>query len=344
MPTHIGLMGLGRVGRNIFRILYNSDDLRIEAISDVADHAGLAYLLRFDTILGRFPDELSLRDGHLYVAGRQIKMLSGEKPGDVPWGDLGVDTVIEATSRFRSRAELEKHLEAGAKRVILCSQSTDPPDITVVMGVNDDQLRPEHRIISNASNTAHCAAPVLRILDDAFGIHRGFLTTVHAYTNQQRLADVPSEDPRRGRAAAENIIPQETNSAEVVMGLLPQLRGKLTGLAMNVPVVNGSVVDLVCWHDRPVTVESINEVVRTAAASSRWKGIVEYEDDPIVSSDIIRSEASSTFDSLATMVLGEKVSKTLAWFDNGWGYAHRVIDLVRKFEEIDRGQQKKEVA
>lgn len=343
MPTRIGLMGLGRVGRNIFRILYNSDNPRIEAISDVADHAALAYLLRFDTILGRFPDELSLRDGHLYVAGRQIKMLSGEKPGDVPWGDLGVDTVIEATSRFRSRAELEKHLEAGAKRVLLCSQSTDPPDITVVMGVNDDQLRPEHRIISNASNTAHCAAPVLKILDDAFGIHRGFLTTVHAYTNQQRLADVPSEDPRRGRAAAENIIPQASNSAEVVMGLLPQLRGKLTGLAMNVPVANGSVVDMVCWHDRPVTVESINEVVRTAAASSRWKGIVEYEDDPIVSSDIIRSEASSTFDSLATMVLGEKVSKTLAWFDNGWGYAHRVIDLVRKFEEIDRGQ-KKEVA
>ena len=344
MPTRIGLMGLGRVGRNLFRILYNSNDPRIEAISDVADHAGLAYLLRFDTILGRFPDELSLRDGHLYVAGRQIKMLSGEKPGDVPWGDLGVDTVIEATSRFRSRAELEKHLEAGAKRVILCSQSTDPPDITVVMGVNDDQLRPEHRIISNASNTAHCAAPILKILDDAFGIHRSFLTTVHAYTNQQRLADVPSEDPRRGRAAAENIIPQASNSAEVVMGLLPQLRGKLTGLAMNVPVANGSVVDLVCWHDRPVTVESINEVVRTAAASSRWKGIVEFEDDPIVSSDIIRSEASSTFDSLATMVLGDKVSKTLAWFDNGWGYAHRVIDLVRKFEEIDRGQQKKEVA
>jgi glyceraldehyde 3-phosphate dehydrogenase len=344
MPTRIGLMGLGRVGRNIFRILYNSDDPRIEAISDVADHAGLAYLLRFDTILGRFPDELSLRDGHLYVAGRQIKMLSGEKPGDVPWGDLGVDTVIEATSRFRSRAELEKHLEAGAKRVILCSQSTDPPDITVVMGVNDDQLRPEHRIISNASNTAHCAAPILKILDDAFGIHRGFLTTVHAYTNQQRLADVPSEDPRRGRAAAENIIPQETNSAEVVMGLLPQLRGKLTGLAMNVPVANGSVVDLVCWHDRPVNIESINEVVRTAAASGRWKGIVEYEDDPIVSSDIIHSKASSTFDSLATMALGEKVSKTLAWFDNGWGYAHRLVDLMRKFEEMDRGQQKKEVA
>jgi glyceraldehyde 3-phosphate dehydrogenase len=345
MPTRIGLMGLGRIGRNIFRILYNSDDIRIEAISDVADTAGLVYLLRFDTILGRFPDEVSARDGHIYVAGRQIKMLPDEPEKQIPWGDLGVDTVIEATRRFRTRAEMERHLEAGAKRVILCSPPADPPDITVVAGVNDDQLRPEHRIISNASNTAHCAAPVLKVLDDAFGIHRGFLTTVHAYTNQQRLADVPAEDPRRGRAAAENIIPQDTNSAQVVMGLLPQLQGKLTGLAINVPVVNGSVVDMVCWHDRPVTVEAVNEVMRTAAASSRWKGILEYEDDPIVSSDIIRSEVSSTFDSLATMVLGDKVSKTLAWFDNGWGYAHRVVDLIRRLQQLDGQEtQQKEVS
>ena len=345
MPTRIGLMGLGRIGRNIFRILYNSDDVRIEAISDVADPAGLVYLLRFDTILGRFPDEVSTHDGHIYVAGRQIKMLAEEPDKQIPWGDLGVDVVIEATRRFRTRAEMERHLEAGAKRVILCSPPAEPPDITVVAGVNDDQLRPEHRIISNASNTAHCAAPVLKVLDDAFGIHRGFLTTVHAYTNQQRLADVPAEDPRRGRAAAENIIPQDTNSAQMVMELLPQLRGKMTGLAMNVPVANGSVVDMVCWHDRPVTVESINEVIRTAAASSRWKGILEYEDDPIVSSDIIRSEASSTFDSLATMVLGERVSKTLAWFDNGWGYAHRVVDLIRRLDQLDQQAAKqKEVS
>lgn len=335
MPTRIGLMGLGRIGRNIFRILHNSDDIRIEVISDVADLTGLVYLLRFDTILGRFPGEISAHDGHIYVAGRQIRMLPEEPDKQIPWGDLGVEVVIEATSRFRTRAEAERHLEAGAKRVILCSPPAEPPDITVVAGVNDDDLRAEHRIISNASNTAHCAAPVLKVLDDAFGIHRGFLTTVHAYTNQQRLADVPAEDPRRGRAAAENIIPQDTNSAQVVMGLLPQLQGKLTGLAINVPVANGSVVDMVCWHDRPVTVESINEVMRTAASSSRWKGILEYEDDPIVSSDIIRSEASSTFDSLATMVLGEKVSKTLAWFDNGWGYAHRVVDLIRHLEELD---------
>jgi glyceraldehyde 3-phosphate dehydrogenase len=349
MPTRIGLMGLGRIGRNIFRILYKSDDLRIEAISDVADQAALAYLLRFDTILGRFPDEVSVRDGHLYVAGRQVTMLTEAKGSATipPWGDLGVDTVIEATSKYRTRKEIERHLEAGAKRVILCSPPAEPPDITVVMGVNDDQLRPEHRIVSNASCTAHAAAPVLEILDDAFGIARAFLTTVHAYTNQQRLADVPDADPRRGRAAAENIIPQETNAAEVIIGLLPKLAGKLSGLAMNVPVPNGSVVDLVCWHDRPVTVEAVNEVVRTAAGSTRWKGILEYEDEPIVSSDILLSAASGTYDSLATMVLGTDASKTLTWFDNGWGYAHRVVDLLRRFQEIDRsqaGRSRKEVA
>jgi glyceraldehyde 3-phosphate dehydrogenase len=332
----IGLMGLGRIGRNIFRILYKSEDLRIEAVSDVADHAGLAYLLKFDTILGRFPDEVSARDGNLYVAGRQVKMLSGEKPGDVNWGDLGVDIVVEATAKFRTRAELERHFEMGAKRVILCTPPADPPDITVVMGVNEDQLRPEHRIVSNASCTAHAAAPVLKILDDAFGIQRAFLTTVHAFTNQQRLADVPAEDPRRGRAAAENIIPQETQAAEVITGLLPQLEGKLTAHAMNVPVANGSVVDLVCWHERPVTVEALNEVVRTAAATARWKDVLEYTADPIVSSDVLLTPYSGTYDSLATMVLGKNVSKTLTWFDNGWGYAHRVVDLIRCFRQLDK--------
>ncbi len=338
MPTGIGLMGLGRIGRNIFRILYKNDDLRLQAVSDVADPAALAYLLRFDTILGRFPDELSVRDGHLYVAGRQVRMLTEEKGAQAtpPWGDLGVDVVIEATAHGRTRAEVERHLAAGAKRVILCSPPAEPPDITVVMGVNEDRLKPEHRIVSNASCTAHAAAPVLEILNGAFGIRRAFLTTVHAFTNQQRLADVPDDDPRRGRAAGENIIPQETNSAEVVMELLPALKGKITGLAINVPVPNGSVVDLVCWHERPVTIEAVNEVVRTAAGSARWKKILAHEDDPIVSSDILLSEYSGTYDSLATMVLGDDVSKTLTWFDNGWGYAHRVVDLLRCFEQLDR--------
>jgi len=334
-PIRIALMGFGRIGRNLFRILYDRDDIRIAAISDVADHASLEYLLRFDTILGRFPGEVSIREGHLYVVGRQIPMLSAASPADANWGDLGVDVVIEATARPRRRQELQQYLERGARRVILCAPPAEPPDLTVVMGVNDGRLRPEHRIVSNASCTAHCAAPVIKILHEAFGVRQAFLTTVHAFTNQQRLADVPEADKRRGRAAAENIIPQATNSAQVVMELLPELAGRVTGLAMNVPVANGSVVDLVCWHERPVSVTAVNEVLRTAVASPRWAGILEFEDDPIVSSDIVRSPWSGVFDSLATMVLAESMSKTLTWYDNGWGYAHRVVDLIGKFAEME---------
>ncbi len=327
-------MGIGRIGRNLFRILYKRDDIQIVAIDEIADHAAIEYLIRFDSILGPFPDELSIREGHLYVYGRRIPMLSGTAPGEVPWEDLGVDIVVEAAGTERTRDELEGHLERGAKRVVLCAPPKDPPDLTVVMGVNDDRLRPEHRIVSNGSCTAHCAAPVLKILDEAFGIEHAFLSTVHAYTNQHRLADVPSADPRRGRAAAENIIPQETNAGEVVASLLPRLAGKLSAKAFNVPVPNGSVVDMVTWLHEPVTVTAVNEVVRTAAAS-RWHGILAYEDDPIVSGDIVRSPYSSTFDSLATMVLGEKVAKTLAWYDNGWGYAHRVVDLIGRLAALD---------
>lgn len=334
-PHRIALMGFGRVGRNLFRILHRRDDLRVVAISDTADHEALEYLLRFDTLFGRFPDEISVTGGKLYAGGRRVEMLSAAAPGDADWGALGVDTVVEATASPRRRALIERHLERGAERVILCVPLTDePPDLTVVMGVNDDKLRPEHRLVSNASCTAHCAAPVLLLLDDAFGIERAFLTTTHAYTNQHRLADVPAEDPRRGRAAAENIIPQETNAAEVIEHLLPRLAGRLTGASFNVPVPNGSVVDMVCWHREPVGVAAINELVRTAAGSERWRGIVGYEDEPIVSSDIIRSSFSSTFDALATMVLGDKMSKTLAWYDNGWGYAHRVVDLIERFRSF----------
>lgn len=333
-PVRIGLMGFGRIGRSIFRILYPRDDLRLVAVSDVADHRGLEYLLRFDTILGRFPDPVSIRDGMLYAAGRRIRMLSAEKPGEVPWGELGVEVVVEATARSRTRSELERHLEQGAERVILCAPPVDAPDLTVIPGINDHLLSPAHRIVSNASCTAHCAAPVLEILHDAFGIERAFVTSVHAYTNQQRLADVPTKDPRRGRAATENIIPQGTNAAEVIAEVLPELAGRLSGKAINVPVPNGSVVDLVCWHREEVTVEAINEVMRTAAGSGRWRRVLAYEPDPIVSSDVAKSRYSSTFDAQATMTLAGKVSKTLAWFDNAWGYAHRVVELIERFGEL----------
>ena len=334
-PINVGLMGFGRIGRNLFRILYRRDDVRIVAISDTADPEALEYLLRFDTILGRFPDEVAVREGNLYAWGRQVRLLAGEKPGDVRWGELGVGVVVEATSRQRSRRELERHLEMGARRVLLCSPASDPPDLTVVVGINDGDLRPEHRIVSNSSCTAHAAAPVLKLLEEAFGIERVFLSSVHAYTNQQRLADVPTEDMRSGRAAAENIIPQETNAPQILEGLLPSLAGRIHGLAMNVPVPNGSVVDMVCWHRRPVSKVAINEVVRTGA-EARFPGILAYEDAPLVSSDIIRSPYSGTFDGDGTMVLGDHVSKTLVWFDNGWGYAHRAVDLIQRFAELDR--------
>lgn len=335
-PLNIGLMGFGRMGRSLFRILHDAPDIRIAAISDIADHDALVYLLRFDTLLGRFPHEVRLKEGTIYAGGRRTRMLSGADPGDVDWGELGVHTVIDASARFPRRAAIERHLERGARRVILCVPSVDPPDITVVMGLNDDSLAHEQRIVSNASCIAHAAAPLLHVLGEAFGIRRAFLTSVHAYTNEQRLADVPAEDPRRGRAAAENIIPQETNAGELLVDLIPSLAGRLTAHSINVPVANGSLVDLVCWHEQAVEPATINEVMRSAAGSARWRGVLDFEDDPIVSSDIIRSTYSSTFDCQATMTLGENVSKTIAWFDNSWGYAHRVVDLLRRFHDLDR--------
>jgi glyceraldehyde 3-phosphate dehydrogenase len=332
-PTRLGIMGLGRIGRNLLRLLYRAEDLRIVAVSDIADPEALAYLIKFDTLLGRFPEEVALRDGNLYVAGREIRMLQAEKPGDADWGALGVDVVVEATSRYRTRAELEKHLQAGAQRVVLCAPPVDPPDITVVPGINHEEVRPEHRIVSNGSCTAHAAGPLVKLLREEFGIRRAFLATVHAYTSQQRLADVPTEDKRRGRAAAENIIPQDTNAADMLAELIPALAGRISGKAINVPVPNGSVVDLVCWHERPVSVTAINEAVRNAVAS-RWRDFYAYEDEPIVSSDILKSPASGTFDSLATMVIGTQLSKTLTWYDNSWGYAHRAIDLVRRLARL----------
>lgn len=327
----IGLMGLGRVARNLFRLLHTSEEFPIAAVADPYDPEALAYLLQFDTLLGRFPGGLEYADGQLHVANGSIPLVTTDA---APWGDLGVHTVIEAMDFQPTRQQLERHLEAGAERVILCVRPRESPDITVVMGVNDDRIESGHRIVSNASNTAHALAPMLRILDAAFGVERAFVNTVHAYTEAQRLADVPEEDPRRGRAASENIIPQQTNAAQVAEEVLPEFAGRITALALNVPVPQGSAMDLVCWHTRPVTVETVNDAVRAAIASD-WQGLLEYEDAPIVSSDIRMNPHSGIFDSLSTMTLGERASKTLTWFDNGWGYAHRVIDLLWRFREVD---------
>ena len=328
-------MGFGRIGRNVFRIVYPRDDMEIMAIVDLAEPKALEYLLKFDTVHGRFTEPVWVSGEYLYAKGRQIRMLQRRAPGEVNWRELGVDVVIEATGQYRTRPVLERHLDSGAKRVILTVPPRDEIDALVVMGVNDDVLGQKSRIVSNGSCTANALAPICKVLNDAFGIERGFLTTVHAYTNDQRLADVPHTELRRSRAAAENIIPTTTWSPRAVEAILPELRGKLDGMALNVPVRDGSNVDLVTLMKRTVTVEEVNEVVRSAAAT-RFKGIIEYTDEPIVSSDVIGNSHSGVFDSLSTQVLGGNLLKTITWYDNGWGYATRVVELIVRLSRFEQ--------
>ena len=337
MATRVGRVGFGRIGRNLFRILYKKEDVEIGAIADLADPASLEYLLRFDTVLGRFPDVVSIKEGNLYAVGRQIPILTGPEADKVQWRDHGVHTVLEATAKTRTRAELERHLASGAHRVISLAPPADGVDALIVMGVNDGILRREHRVVSTGSSTVHCLAPTVKILHGAFGVRRSIFTTVHSYTSQHRLADVPAQEKRRGRAAAENIIPQVSRSPGMVVEAIPELAGKLSGYAMNVPVRNGSLVDLTCWFEKKVTKTAINEVVRTTAATERWRKIVRYEEDPIVSTDVAQSPYSAVFDSLATMVMGERIGKTISWYDPGYGFAHRAADLLERFARADAG-------
>ncbi len=337
MSVSVGIMGFGRIGRNVFRIAQKSTDIKIAAIVDVADPKALEYLLRFDTVHGRFDEPFSVKEGAMYIRGKQIRMITAREPGEVHWKDLGVDIVVEATGKYRTREWLQKHLDAGAHAVILTVPPRDAIDFTVVMGVNDAGLRPEHRIVSNASCTANALAPIAKILNEAFGIERGFLTSVHAYTNDQRLADVPSSELRRSRAAAENIIPAETWSAQAVERIVPELAGRLNGIAMNVPVPDGSTLDFTTEMKRPVTATEVNEVVWSAAQTD-YRSIVEFATEPIVSSDVIGNSHSAIFDSLATMVVGGTLLKTLTWYDNGWGYANRVVELIHRIDALAAGR------
>ena len=333
MTIRAGIMGFGRIGRNIFRILHKREDIEIAAIADIADPQALAYLLRFDTVHGRFPEPVSVKDGAMYVRGRQIKMLTRREPGEVPWSELGVSIVIESTGQYRLRQQLERHLQAGAKKVILTVPPRDKIDAIIVMGVNDHTLVKEHRIISNASCTANAVAPIAKVLNDGFGIQKAFLTTIHAYTNDQRLADVPHTELRRSRAAAENIIPATTWAPQATKEIVPELSTDFDGIAMNVPVPDGSIADLVTLMSRPVTAVEVNEVVKSAAAS-RFRSIIEYTEEPIVSSDVIGNPHSAVFDGLSTQVVGGNLLKTLTWYDNGWGYANRVVELIGRLAEL----------
>lgn len=324
----VAINGFGRIGRSVFRILENVEGVDVVAINDLFDNEALRYLLSYDTVMGPFGGELSLEDGHFVTSKGRAKLLAERDPAKLPWGELGVDAVVEATGVFRKREQLETHLAAGANRVVLTVPSKDPVDLTLVLGVNDEQLSPEHRIISNASCTTNCLAPMARVLDEAFGIEEGVINTVHAYTNDQRLADVPHSDWRRSRAAAENIIPTSTGAAKAVGQVLPQLQGKLHGIAARVPVPDGSVVDLFAKLGKNVDVQDVHEAVREAAASERLQGILQFSDTPIVSTDIIGNSHSSIYDSGFTGVTAGRYLRVLNWYDNEWGYSCRVCDLL----------------
>ena len=333
MATNIGINGFGRIGRSVFRILSDRDDITVICINDLFENEQLAYLLKYDTVMGIFPKEVRATADAMYVDEHKVVMTDQRNPAEIPWKDLGVDFVIESTGVFRERKGLEKHLAAGAGKVILTVPAKDEIDATVVLGVNDDQLKPEHRIVSNASCTTNCLAPIAKILDESFGIEEGFITTVHAYTNDQRLADVPHKDFRRSRAAGENIIPTTTGAARAVGKVLPQLKGKLDGLAMRVPVPDGSIVDLVARLGSKASAEEVNAAVRQAAEGPMRK-VVEYSDAPLVSSDIIGNPHSSIFDALSTTSLQDGFLRIVSWYDNEWGYSNRVVDLIDKMAAL----------
>lgn len=327
MAIRIAINGFGRIGRMVFRIMESDDRFEVVALNDLAPAASLAHLLKYDTVAGRFGHAVTATENGLVVGGREIRIYAERDPASLPWKELAVDFAVEATGIFTSRAACSKHLEAGAKKVLLTVPAKDEIDATVVMGVNQDSLTADAKIISNASCTTNCLAPVAKVLNDTFGIERGLMTTVHAYTNDQNTADQIHKDLRRARAAAANIIPTTTGAARAVGQVIPELKGKLDGFAMRVPVPNGSVVDLTAVLRRSATKEEINAAMRSAAEGS-MKGFLAYTDDPIVSSDVIGFPASSLVDGLSTMVLGDNLVKVVSWYDNEWGYSNRVCDLI----------------
>jgi glyceraldehyde 3-phosphate dehydrogenase len=330
MAVKVGINGFGRIGRNLFRAAYAAGaDLDIVALNDLTDAATLAHLLKYDSILGRFPGEVEAGEDSITVDGKEIKILSERDPAALPWSDLGADVVIESTGFFTKRDDAAKHLEGGAKKVIISAPATDP-DITVALGVNfDDYDSEKHDIISNASCTTNCLAPVAKVINDTVGIEHGLMTTIHAYTADQRLQDMPHKDLRRARAAALNLIPASTGAAKAVGLVLPELNGKLSGFAVRAPVATGSVVDLTCNVAKETSAEEINAAIKEAATGP-MSGILAYTEDPIVSTDIVGDPHSSIFDASVTIVMEGTMLKILTWYDNEWGYSNRLVDLAQK--------------
>jgi glyceraldehyde 3-phosphate dehydrogenase len=329
MSIKVAINGFGRIGRLVFRAAQARDDIEVVAINDLTNVKTNAHLLKYDSVHGKFPGTVEVSGDSMVVNGKAIKVLSERDPGNLPWRELGIDVAIESTGVFRTRDKIEKHLQAGAKKVILTVPAKDEIDATIVLGVNNDELKPEHKIVSNASCTTNCLAPVAKVLNDNFGIKRGWMTTVHAYTNDQSILDLVHSDLRRARAAAQNLIPTTTGAAKAVGKVIPALKGKLDGIAMRAPVADGSVVDLVVELEKDTTAEEINAKMKEAAEGA-LKGILEYCDDPIVSADVIDNPVSSIFDALSTSVMDGNFVKVLSWYDNEWGYSNRVVDLIAK--------------
>jgi glyceraldehyde 3-phosphate dehydrogenase len=327
MATKVGINGFGRIGRVVFRAALNNPDVEVVAVNDLTDAKMLAHLLKYDSVHGTLAGTVEVNGDNLVVNGKEITVTAERDPAKLSWGKLGVEVVIESTGFFTKRADAAKHLEAGAKKVIISAPASDE-DVTLVMGVNEDKYDPaNHDVISNASCTTNCLAPFAKVINDNFGLRRGMMTTIHSYTNDQSILDVPHKDYRRARAAAENIIPTTTGAAKAVALVLPELKGKLNGGALRVPTPNVSLVDLVAELDKNVTVEEVNAVLK-AAAEGPLKGILAYSEDPLVSSDYNGSPASSTIDGLSTMVIEGNMVKLISWYDNETGYSSRVVDLV----------------
>jgi glyceraldehyde 3-phosphate dehydrogenase len=324
----IAINGFGRIGRNVFRILHGKKDMEVVSINDITDPATLAHLLKYDSVQGRFPGKVLAGKDYLEVDGKKIQVTAIKNPAELPHKVNQIDFVVESTGIFSSRADCQKHIDAGAKKVLLTVPPKDEVDAMIVMGVNQETLKPGDRIISNASCTTNCLAPVAKVLDQKFGIERGLMTTVHAFTNDQQVLDLPHKDLRRARAASENIIPTSTGAARAVGKVLPQLKGKLDGTSMRVPVKDGSVIDLVADLKRAVTIDEVNAAFREAAEKD-MKGILEYTEDPVVSSDVLGNPASSVFDAKCTMLIGDRMVKVVAWYDNEWGYSMRVVELMK---------------
>ncbi|WP_407270753.1 type I glyceraldehyde-3-phosphate dehydrogenase [Radiobacillus sp. PE A8.2] len=327
MTVKVGINGFGRIGRNVFRQALKNNEVEVVAVNDLTDANMLAHLLKYDTVHGKLEEEVTVNGTNLVVAGKEIKVLSERDPANLGWGDLGVEVVIESTGRFTKREDASKHLDAGAKKVVI-SAPANGEDLTIVMGVNEDKYdAASHHVLSNASCTTNCLAPFAKVLNDSFGLKRGMMTTVHSYTNDQQILDLPHKDYRRARAAAENIIPTSTGAAKAVSLVLPELKGKLNGMAMRVPTPDGSLVDLVAELDKDVTAEEVNAAFKEAS-EGKMKGILGYSEEPLVSADYVGDPHSSTIDALSTMVMEGNMVKVVSWYDNEMGYSSRCVDLA----------------